>query len=250
MLDILGSKIDYIFEDNNKERTFVAIHGFASYYQRLSKVLKDVVLSKGYNYLSFSLPGHGASQSRVEDMNFDHFVDVFVAIIEQFKLTDLTIFGHSLGGGIALAAVKRLKERIKSVIVVGTISRNTPMKKQLFADSFLPKDIGGLKRLANLIFYFGEHVLLNPSVKERLIAEMNFFNSDAERLKRMEVLIENLLSNETIEDRIDEGIKLAPKLALAYGEGDRVVAEGISDYFLKLNPETKIKVLERAGHSP
>lgn len=250
MLDILGSKIDYIFEDNNKSKTFVAIHGFNSYHQRVSHVLKDEVLKKGYNYLSFSLPGHGFSVTKVEDMNFNYLADVVVAIIEQFKLKDLTLFGHSLGGGIVLSIVERLKDKLNSVIVVGTISRNSEAKKQLLASSFLPTTFDDLKKLANLLYYYGEHIFMDEKVKQQALAELDFFNSSPERIKRMKHLISDLLSDGTIEDRIDTGIKLAPKLYLGYGEGDRVVAEGIGDYFLNLNQTTSIKLFSRAGHSP
>lgn len=251
MIEVLNSKLEYVWENNQCERTFVFVHGFNSYHQKFTHLFKELIIQKEYNYLAFNLPGHGYSQADDKEISFKYYIDVATELVRSLGIKNITLLGHSMGGGVAMGMSTRLEAQIESVILVGTISRWPQARKELLARVFMPQDIEGLKTLANLLFYYGEHVYLDPAVKATAERELELFKQDTKRSQQMQLLIKDLLTDEETEDVIEEGIIKSKKLYLVYGEGDRVIDQHtIKEYFLKHNPNCEITVLERCGHTP
>lgn len=251
MIEVLNSKLEYVWEDNKCERTFVFVHGFNSYHQKFTHLFKELITQKEYNYLAFNLPGHGYSQADEKEISFRYYIDVAVELVKSLGIKKITLLGHSMGGGVAMGMSVKLEAQIESVILVGPISRWPQARKELLARVFMPQDTEGLKTLANLLYYYGEHIYLDPSVKAAAERELELFKQDSKRSLQMQLLVKDLLTDEETEDVIEEGIIKAKKLYLAYGEGDRVVDQHtIKEYFLKHNPNCEVTVLERCGHTP
>ena len=118
----------------------VLIHGLGEYCERYKNTLGSYYTEKGFVIQTFDLPGHGRSVGkRGHVSNYQDFIDIISATISHIKniYPDIPIFlyGHSLGGLIALDYVhtnpKNLKGFICSAPVLDVFQPINPFKKFL-----------------------------------------------------------------------------------------------------------------------
>lgn len=64
--------------------------------------LMKLMADKGHRTLSFDFSGHGKSSGNPSDFRIDHFATELDQFIRAHKLTAPAVFGHSMGGYVAL----------------------------------------------------------------------------------------------------------------------------------------------------
>ena len=64
----------------------------------------------GYSCIGIDQRGFGNSDKLFTGYNFDRLSDDVQEVIDILKLKDLTLLGHSTGGGIAIEYMSRHKE--------------------------------------------------------------------------------------------------------------------------------------------
>jgi pimeloyl-ACP methyl ester carboxylesterase len=116
--------------DKGRGRPLLMLHGFATSSFTWQGVEPE--LSKRHRVIEVDLRGFGASDKPIDDHYsvFDQ-ADAIEAFIEQENLKDLTIVGHSFGGGIALAlALKSATQsnpRIKNIVLIDSVAYKQPI---------------------------------------------------------------------------------------------------------------------------
>ena len=111
--------------------TILFIHGFTStYFLHHLFVLNNEF--EDYNYLALNLKGHTFSSEKQEkkfdfkkqlkEYDINAYVSELEAYIETHKIYNLTLIGHSMGGGIALLLYEKMKKRINKIILVDAIN--------------------------------------------------------------------------------------------------------------------------------
>lgn len=108
-------------------RAILVIHGYAEYTDRYRSVI-DRFSKEGYHVFAIDHFGHGRSEGLkgyVKDIN--HLINDASEWLEslqsQFPAYDWYVFGHSMGGGIALNVVLRLQDTIKGLLLSGALIR-------------------------------------------------------------------------------------------------------------------------------
>jgi class 3 adenylate cyclase len=90
-------------------------------------------LARHYRLIRYDVRGNGLSQRDVPDIDLEALVLDLEALIEQLELTDITLYGTTFGGPIAVTYVARHPERIARLILDGTYARgqdiNTPERQ-------------------------------------------------------------------------------------------------------------------------
>lgn len=101
------------------EKTIVMIHGNslqAGFFEPLMKLLNH----GGYNLITFDLPGHGNSEKwETEQYTTPHLVKLFLHVIENFGVGEISLFGFSLGGVFLIELLPYLKN-IRKVAIAGS----------------------------------------------------------------------------------------------------------------------------------
>jgi pimeloyl-ACP methyl ester carboxylesterase len=95
-LFILDEKI-YVETFGNKDNpVIILIHGGLSY----PGILKNIIdlLKDNYYIIAPHFLGHGLSSGNRGDVNIDSNIKVILGVINYFKLTKVTLIGHSFGG--------------------------------------------------------------------------------------------------------------------------------------------------------
>lgn len=78
-------------------------------------------LKKDYYIVTLDLPGHGESQTKILDWNFESVAKEIQTLSDKLKLKNVILVGHSMGGPLALKVAKLDKESVKGIACVDTL---------------------------------------------------------------------------------------------------------------------------------
>ncbi|MDX9836765.1 MAG: alpha/beta hydrolase [Azoarcus sp.] len=76
---------------------------------------------QGFGVLAPDLPGHGSSQGTPLP-SIDAMADWLLEMLDALGVAQASLVGHSMGSLIALAAAARATERVKALILVGSVA--------------------------------------------------------------------------------------------------------------------------------
>jgi non-heme chloroperoxidase len=76
----------------------------------------------GYRVVAHDRRGHGRSEQTWTSNNYDTFADDFAELLEKLDLKDVTLVGHSMGGGeITRYIGPHGKKRVEKAVIIGGI---------------------------------------------------------------------------------------------------------------------------------
>jgi len=101
-------------EGNPKKGWVVIVHGLGEHSGRYRKMVEDFV-NMEYGVVTFDHPGHGRSDGKRGDTTIEEILSIIDDV--TFGIPKFHIFGHSLGGLIAVRYTQERQERIKSLVV-------------------------------------------------------------------------------------------------------------------------------------
>ena len=101
--------------------TFLFVHGFAMTSRVWTKQFRDLPAA-GMRAIAFDHRGHGASTATMDETSVDNLADDVRVVVEGLDLRDAVVVGHSMGGGVALGFVLAHPERVRSLILMDTLS--------------------------------------------------------------------------------------------------------------------------------
>ena len=77
---------------------------------------------KGYRVMAHDRRGHGRSEQTWAGNEYDTFADDLAELLEKLDLRDVTLVGHSMGGGEVTRYIGRHgNKRVKKVVIIGGI---------------------------------------------------------------------------------------------------------------------------------
>jgi pimeloyl-ACP methyl ester carboxylesterase len=109
-----GRKVHYSSYGKGR-KTLVLLHGWTCDETFWASNVPE--LSKHYRVLTVDLPGHGQSDPAPE-YSMDAFADAVSAVMTQAKVKRATLVGHSMGGPVLLAFVRRHREQVTALVAV------------------------------------------------------------------------------------------------------------------------------------
>jgi len=88
---------------------------------------KYAVENLEYNYrcICIDLPGHGASREQRGNFSMTFYAQVVRACVEEMKLTDITLIGHSMGGQISVIAALQMPAVVSQLVLVSSAGIET-----------------------------------------------------------------------------------------------------------------------------
>src|SRR5208337_4584538 len=115
--------------EKGQGRPVLLLHGFATSSYTWHAIIPE--LAKNHRVIAIDLRGFGASDKPLDDhYSIQDQTEAVQAFIEQENLRDLTVIGHSFGGGItlslALNAEQQRKSRIRNIVLIDTIAYRQP----------------------------------------------------------------------------------------------------------------------------
>lgn len=89
--------------------------GSAVQFEPLEQLLKE-----NFEVHNINLPGHGGEPMPENGFSINNFAQFVIDYIEKHQLSQVTLFGYSMGGYVAMNVAHKYPEKIKQVITIGT----------------------------------------------------------------------------------------------------------------------------------
>lgn len=214
-------------------------------------------LDQSFTFHLIDLKGHGQSRKPYDDKYslLDHAELIYGYIVER-DLRNVTLMGHSMGGGIAaLLAIRFAQEgegRLRSLVLVDSIMypQAIPYFVTLLRIPLLARSVMALVpptwmvRLVCRLAFF-DHDKIRPDVVEEYARPLRTAEGRYALAKTAEQLIPKNI------DAILGKLKLVtvPTL-LVWGENDRIVPPDVGRRLERDLPQAMLRLIPRCGHLP
>lgn len=118
----------YISDSQKGEKCIILLHGYLETLYVWSDFVKQLL--PHMRVISIDLPGHGLTGSAKEINTIEFCADVVKTVLDKCGVKESFILGHSMGGYIAIEAVKRYPEVFCGLILMHSgPTADTPEKK-------------------------------------------------------------------------------------------------------------------------
>jgi pimeloyl-ACP methyl ester carboxylesterase len=238
-----------------KGRPLLFIHGFGANSYTWSKISGP--LRENYRLILLDLKGHGrAPKPKDGAYSLHDQAELVTSFIIDNKLEDLTIVGHSLGGGVALLVTLKLASKIpnpiSSLILIDSVAYSQA----------LPGFIRILRIpiLAELLLWLVPNRLQTLQVLKRAYYDSTKITDETlEAYSRPlslpgahHALIESAkqIIPEDIEEIRRRYQTIGIPTLLIWGKHDRIVELDFGERLHRSIPNSELVVIEEAGHVP
>lgn len=244
------------YRDKGKGKPVILLHGFgaSSYTWRF---IEPALVKDGFRVLTVDLKGFGLSDKPIDEKYsiFDQ-ADLISTFIRQLQLKDLTIIGHSLGGGVALVLAldekKDLRQRISRLVLIDSVAyaQNIPIAFNILRTPVIGQigsrlvPIEMQTRVALKLAFYDDSKFDSKDVKEYADALKDTGSRHALIQTARQILPENLPE---LSSRY-RSIKL-PTLIL-WCDHDKVIKPNIGLRLHNNLPNSKFEVIGNCGHLP
>lgn len=102
--------------DSGEGKPIVLLHGFCGSSTYWEFVIPT--LSADFRVIAPDLPGHGRSEPLKGNSSIEDIADQVKKLLEALNLSEVTMFGHSLGGYITLAFAEKYSNQLKGYSLI------------------------------------------------------------------------------------------------------------------------------------
>jgi len=123
----------YVFNKKEQSIPVVFIHGVGLTYEIWQPQLD---FFKDYSNLSYDILGHGKSPLTKQNISFDDFSDQLIELINELKIEKIHLVGFSIGSLIARNFATKFNDRLKSLILLGSIYKRSEEQQKIVNSRF------------------------------------------------------------------------------------------------------------------
>lgn len=110
-----NSKLSYI-DTGKGNKTLLFIHGFCGSHEYWSDIIAE--LKDEYRVVAVDLRGHGASEEIGKTFSIEDMAADIASFLEDLKIGQVYMFGHSLGGYVTLAFAERFPGKLSGFSLI------------------------------------------------------------------------------------------------------------------------------------
>lgn len=244
-IDLCNVKV-YCEYSLNKKPPLLLIHGFASSIYTFHSIIP--LLTDYFSVVAIDLPGFGRSEKSSSFVySFQNYAKVVAGCIDYFKLQDVIIVGHSMGGQIALYTTKIIPEQVKKLVLISSSGYLKKANKALIYCTYLPffryfvkKRVNRKEVREHLQNVFYNHKLITDNYIEEYgkpLKERGFYTA----LIRLLRYREGDLSSDDLKD-------IHTPILLLWGKEDQVVPVDVGHKLVNDLPNAQLVTYEKTGH--
>ena len=217
------------------------IHGLFGSLDNLAVIRRD--LQSDFNVLSVDLPDHGKSQHTTA-FSFEHYASQLFDLIDQLKIKELHILGHSLGGKIAMMMALKQSHRITKLVIADISPAKYSARHHAVLAGLNNVDLNNTKDRTHANQQMAEYVI-EPGVRQFLLKSL--YQNDGKWAWRFNL---NLLERDY--NHLSQAIEsdnqfVNPVLFIKGGNSDYLLSEHQAP-IAKLFPNSQAKVIQNTGH--
>lgn len=209
-----------------KKGWVLIIHGLGEHIGRYDKLI-DMLTKDGFGVMGFDLPGHGKSSGRKGNTTIEDVVEIIDELTKS--VNHFNLFGHSLGGLIAIRYTELRPQKV-SKLVVSSPALSIEMKSSQ-------------KAMMNIFSVLAPSLTvnngINPSFLSRNKSAVEKYTSDPLVHDRISVrLARSMMKN--IELAHEQSERIICPVSILIGTDDKVtLPDGARRFFDELKTEHK-----------
>jgi pimeloyl-ACP methyl ester carboxylesterase len=227
----------YIFNKKEQSVPIVFIHGVGLTYEIWQPQLD---FFKNYSTISYDILGHGKSSLTKKNINFDDFSDQLVELINELKVDKIHLVGFSIGSLIARNFATKYNDRLKSLILLGSIYKRSEQQQEIVNQRFeqAKKELK-LSRQALKRWFTDKYLENNPDTYEKISSILSG-NNMVNFLKVYELFVKHK-NDENFE-------KINAKTLIMTGEHDIGSTIEMSKQLNNVIKDSKLKIIKDGKH--
>ncbi|MDC0565606.1 alpha/beta hydrolase [Candidatus Pelagibacter sp.] len=227
----------YVF--NNKEQSIpiVFVHGVGLTYEIWQPQLD---FFKDYSNLSYDILGHGKSSLTKQNISFNDFSDQLIELINELKIEKIHLVGFSIGSLVARNFATRYGERLRSLILLGSIYKRSEQQQKIVNERFnqAKKELK-LSRQALKRWFTDKYLENNPDTYEKISSILSG-NNMANFLRVYELFVKH---------KNDEDFKkIQTKTLVMTGEHDVGSTIEMSQQLNSIIKDSELKIIKGGKH--
>ena len=241
-IDVNNISVNYNDEGRDEAPVIIFIHGFP--FTKSTWDAQTAALKNTYRVISYDIRGHGSSDVGDDDFSIQLFVSDLLCLMDRLNLDKAILCGLSMGGYIALLAVKNHPDRFEGLILSDT---------QCVADTAEAKE----KRLNTIESIKGNGVkkYADESIKNLFAAE-SFITRKNEIADVRQMIIETpaqslcntLLALSTRKETCSSLHDIKIPVLILVGEEDKITPPAASRFMHEKIQKSVFSIITQAGH--
>ena len=232
--------------NNDPTYNIIIIHGLGEHSGRYKK-FANFFMKKNIGVFSFDLIGHGKSDglkghiSNIKDFT-DSIEDVLIEVRRRYINTPIILFGHSLGGCLALNYLIERKSKEISLAIISSAWIETKIQ--------IPKYLLIIQRVMHTLF---PKVRLSNRLDTKDLSKdikiVDKYKNDPLVHDRISL---NLLSeiNKTIKKIKNKDYNIEIPVLIIHGKKDKIISYKGSELIHKKIKNSKLKLYDNVYHEP
>lgn len=249
-----GCNMAYI-DEGKGDNTLLFVHGLATYSQTWA--LNIAYLKDYYRCIAIDLPGNGHSDGGDYPYGINFFSGCIYDFMQQMKLQNVVLVGHSMGGQAALNLVINHPTACEKLVLCATagFETYTQIERTMFKSGiqfidFFSTDENNLRSTIQNSFY-NYPQKMEGMVKE-LVALMKTQPSSRYK-KMMEACIHSMM-DEPVYDQLNT---IQQPVLVLFGEHDALIpnkrlhhssTKSLAEKAVKTMPDATLKMIPKCGH--
>ena len=227
----------YIYNKKNQTTPMVFIHGVGLTYEIWQPQLD---FFKDYSNLSYDILGHGKSSLKKDKITFDDFSDQLIELLDELKIHKIHLIGFSIGSLIARNFATKFSDRLKSLILLGSIYKRSEEQQKIVNSRFdqAKKELK-LSKQALKRWFTDEYLEKNPKTYEKISLILSS-NNMSDFLKVYELFVKH--KND------EEFKKIKVNTLIMTGEHDVGSTVKMSEELNKIIKNSEIKIIKNGKH--
>jgi 2-hydroxymuconate-semialdehyde hydrolase len=243
--EIIGGLRTY-FHRGGKGKPVLFIHGSGPGVSAWAnwRLTLPYFIENGFEVFAPDVVGFGYTE-RPENFEYTHKSRVkhLVDFVEHFDLKELNIVGNSMGGALALALALEIQDRIRKIVIMGSVGVKFPITEGLeFIWGYKPS----IENMRKVIWYLSSNPELVGDELVRLRYSASIQPGFQETYEKMFYPpYQKHLDEMDVEDKL--GMINIPVLVL-HGKLDKVIPWQISVRIFEKLPKAELHIFGDAGH--
>ena len=227
----------YVFNKKEQSTPIVFVHGVGLTYEIWQPQLD---FFKDYSNLSYDILGHGKSSLTKQNISFDDFSDQLIELINELKIEKIHLVGFSIGSLIARNFATRYDDRLRSLILLGSIYKRSEQQQKIVNERFdqAKKELK-LSRQALKRWFSDKYLENNPDTYEKISSILSE-NNMANFLKVYELFVRHK-NDEDFE-------KIQTKTLVMTGEHDIGSTIEMSQQLNNVIQHSELKIIKEGKH--
>ena len=238
-------EIVYAENDVKSDVTLVLVHGFGGNKDTWNWVVP--AWNDQYHVIVIDMPGHGGSVSKKTlSYTMTDQAERLHTFLEAKKIKQLYLFGHSMGGAIAVRYALNHSENVNALILIDSMgmvqTKSDGVKLVEKSDKNPLYDVCTKERIETLLNYSMYKPPYIPDIIKEALLETKCSRLDLEKVMYEDMYTDVNLS--TVAKNIS-----VPTLIL-WGEKDRMTHVDDASFFHETIRGSKLVILKEVGHVP